>query len=401
MERPRLRKAERLPQRDAAGEPLIVLYDRLGVAEPLAIDAEFAPLLDLLDGTRTLHQVRQSLRLGRGLDVGVDELAAVVEDLRHGLWLDDAAFRERWAARHAAFLAAPERAPTLGGTAYPEDPAQLRAALRAALGPGEARWAPGGTPAALGVVCPHSPLDMSGAVLAATLRELPRPEDIDLVVIIGTDLHPALLPYAISDKAQRTPLGLVPGAHPWARALLRRLPWLDREQVRHLDAPSIEWGVLLLQWIYGDRAPPVLPVLCGQGALVDDTSSEAITGFLAAMEATLAGARVLWWCSAELGHVGVDYGRSVADAAGVQALRDRDAACIDALVGGSRASLSRSLMAASPAEGRPSGAAAWLSLVRLLPVKFRAELARYETAAVPGAEDAVAGLAGIRLWAAN
>lgn len=391
MDRPKLRKVERiaLARGDAS---LLVLRDPLAIAEPLAIDADFGPLLDLLDGTRTPGQIRQSLLFGPGLDVDVGAIEAFTADLADGGWLDDDAFKDRWAELHEGFLAARARAPQLAGVLYPADADELRAALARAIG-----RPPHATASA--ILAPHGPLELTGPVLRSTLFAID-PRELDFVVVLATDHHPGLLPYAVTDKSYATPLGEVPCAGAVVDALRRRVDWIDREEIRHRTASALEWAVLWLQHVCDGAPPPIVPILCGATACGPDGLDPRGSELALALEALCEDARTLVWASAELGHVGPAYGRPVLAEPDIAAIEQRDRALLDALVRGRMPEL---FAAADrvPAQGRPSGLAVLATLNELLPPSRRGRMCGYALADVPGPQPGRVGLAGLHLSAAD
>lgn len=396
MDRPKLRKVDRFEHR-REGEDLLVVRDPLGLAEPFGLDAELAPVLDLLDGTRSLAQIRQSLLMAHGLDLPLPDLAAFVAQLRGQGLLDDDAFRERWADLHADFLEAPVRAPTLAGLVYPGQAEALAAELE--------RWlpaAPLGAPrtragtSVIGVLVPHGPIDAVGSLLDETLRGLPPPDAIEHVVILGTDHGPGLLPYVTTDKPYVTPCGTLPLAKELGAALERRVPWVRREELRHRDAISLELAAVVLQHVYGDRCPPVLPVLCGITALVDPEQREARERFELALGSLCEDRPVLWWVSAELGHAGPAYGRPPLTEAHRMELQARDAELLAALRNGDEATLVKAAMREHP-QGPASGGPTLVAAARMLPAGYRGELVRQTSYEAPGEDPGVVGVAGMRL----
>jgi len=400
--RPKLRRIERA-ERTLGGERVIILRDPMGVAESFALDAEFAPVLDLLDGSRTVLQIRQSLRMRGVLDLPVDALADFVADLRDEGWLEDDVFRTRWAALHADFLAEDPRVPRHAGLLYPAEPDQLTAHYGEVLGDRERTRADSDV---VGVLVPHGPLELVGPTLDATLVDLPRAEDLDTIVILGTDHGPGLLPFAVANRGFDTPLGPVAADTALLAALGRRVEWAYREEVRHRAAHSIELATVTLRMIYGDAVPPVVAVLCGANVL-RARDPDAGDRFVAALEALLDGRRALLWGSAELSHGGTAYGRPALDTAGLTALEDRDRGCLDDLLKGRLDALTRKCKEDHP-QGRPSGGAVMRTLRQLVP-DARAELAAYRATPLPDTATkdepgdtrtmSVAGLAGVRFIA--
>jgi AmmeMemoRadiSam system protein B len=383
--RPKLRKVERIALRRGEAS-LLVLRDPLALAEPLAIDADYGPLLDLLDGTRTAGQIRQSLLFGPGLDVEVGAIESIAADLAAQGWLDDDRFRERWAELHAEFLAADVRAPTLAGVLYPDDPGELGALLARTL-PAAPRTA------VAGIVAPHGPLDLVGAVLRETLVAID-PRELDFIVVLATDHQPGLLPYAVTDKAYATPLGEAACERAVIDALRRRVEWIDREEIRHRTGAALEWAVLYLQHVCGGTPPPIVPILCGATACGKDGLDPRGTELALALESVTDGARTFVWASAELSHVGPAYGRPAVEAAALAAIENRDRAVLDAFARGRMADL---FAAADrvPGQGRPSGLPVLATLAEL--GGTRAQLRAYELAAVPGGDEGKVGLAGLHL----
>jgi AmmeMemoRadiSam system protein B len=393
MDRPRLRRTDRI-ELERGKDSLVVLRDPLGLCEPLAIDAAYAPILDLLDGKHTVAQVRQSLFMRGRLDVLEDEVQDLVEDLsEHGL-LDDDAFRALWVRAHDAFAASEIRPPRLAGLLYPEDAPSLRRALAQAIPSGRDRFCHGSD--LLGLVCPHAPAELAAPVLNATLFDLPPPDEIEHVIIVGTDHGPGLLPFAITSKRYRTPLGEVPAAVDLAAALERRVPWVRQEEVRHRGGPSIELAMVLLLYLYGESCPPVLPVLCGRTALAS-ADLGPVELFIAALQALCDGRPVLLWTSAELAHAGPAYGHPQMHDADIDSVSARDRDCIHALLEGSPDRFVRRCLDEHE-QGRPSGAAAMAVASQLLPVGYRTKLAAYELVPSPGAQQGRMGLVGLRFY---
>lgn len=403
-DKPRLRKVERLSLQ-RGDEPLIVLRDPTGLSDQVAFPQEAAPVLDALDGQRTVAQIRQSLAMRGVLDIELADLEALVRDLGDAGYLDDPEFRARWEAVHRQFIADPVRRPRWAGLLYPDEPAALAASLAALVPDPAARLIDASD--VLGVLLPHQPLPGFGPEPAAdaaarvacglfdeVLRGLPRAGDIDLVVILGTDYHPGLQPFVITDKRYATARGELPSDPALVRALERRLPWIRREEIRHREALSLELAAAVLQHMYGETCPKVLPILCGPGAL-ELTRDGPVEAFLATMEYVLEDRRVLWWVTAELGHEGPAYGRPPLTTGRAAALIARDRACLAALADGRPEQLERCCKDV-PALDPPSGAAALVTAARLFPVGYGADLVTYASGRPVGPDDGWIGLGGLR-----
>lgn len=388
---PKLRNVDRISSGGSSPQQVVV-RDPLGVADSFALDATFGRVLDLLDGTRSVAQVRQSMLMRGGQDIDLHDLTQFVAGLSDAGWLEDDAFRTRWQATHHDFIAAQIRTARFAGLLYPSSQTELRAALEATLGPAGPRTISNSK--LCGVLVPHGPLELVGPTVDLALQGLPRAQDIDLVVVIGTDHAVGLTPYAVTAKTFETPLGQVAGAPALVAALERRVPWILREQIRHRDAVSIELATVLLQYLYGDKCPPMLALLCGQGVFAAGAETPPELA-LASVEALTEDRRVLWWGSAELSHGGPAYGRPALSDADRNALHNRDRACLDSLARGRREQLRSRCTEAGP-QGVPSGGAVMTTLASLLPSGTRMRLASYTTKTIPGKDDGIIGLAGVR-----
>lgn len=369
MDRPRLRKVHRIREPHADG-PRIVLYDPLGFADEVAIDAVFEPILDRLDGTRTVRQIRQSLLMSDGPAISTEDLAAFVEDLSAAGLLDDETFRDRAAAAIAEFDAAPVRAPVAPGTVFPADVGQLVRSLGRILSQPPPRIEAGASTCA--VVTPDLPPSAVAPLLDATVRALPERDAVDLVVFLGTDPMPGHVPYTVCTKAYATAVGTVP-VSPLVDALLERVPEAGREELRHRRAHTVEIAATYLAWVYGSAPPPALFVLVSRAAVEDQAARDR---FLAALESVCAGRRPLLWGSCALSHTGPAYG---VDVPADQAARS-DERMLEALRTASPNRLARAARRARPPS---SGAGVLSTLLELLPPGSTATAVDYRQVA-PG-----------------
>ncbi len=384
----------------APDEELLVLRDPLELAEPFAVDAIYEPVLDALDGQRTLAQIRQSL-LMRGLAVvELEDLEDFVEDLGELGLLDDDRFRARWSEMHDEFADAEIRAPRRAGLLYPDDPA----ALREWLGPvlperrpsanAAMEQGPGYGSVPIAVVVAHQPPPALGDSLARLLASLPGPEHYERVIILATDHSPGLLPYASADKDWDTPLGPVACDLELLAKLDDRLPWLLREQTRLRVADSIEWATLLLRALWGDRCPPILPLACGQTRLTSQDGAEKARELMTELAGLVDPREVLWWTAAELSHVGPAYGHAQLPTR--EQVEAEDRALIGPLLDNQPQLLARACMDRAAAK-RPSGTAALATLADVLPAGYRATLMGLDVLPAAGEVPGWIGCATVRI----
>ena len=392
MYRPKLRRVERIHV--ARGEEdVVVLQDPLAVADSFALSACHEPVLDLLDGGHTLAQVHQSLRF-RNVDVERDDLRTFVTALSTTGWLDDDAFRERWKQEHDRFIEARVRLPAHAGVVYPSDPDSLRCVLPPAnpssssLPNRNANPVPG---TLFGLVSPYQAFDRATETYAAVLSALPQPGELDVIVVLAADHGPGKLPFSLTNKTFRTPLGDVVADERLCDRLARRCQWLRREEIRHRRALGPEMAAVLLAHAYGSACPPIVPLLCGKNAWPHDAAAET-DEFFAAAEILLSGSRVLYLAMTELSHVGPAFGHTDWQPEQIDATRSADESLLSALEGPiAPYRLARELDARGP-RGRLSGASTLAALVQLLPVSAVGCCRRYDLVSV---SDTVTGWSGV------
>lgn len=390
----KLRKVDRY-ELEREDEMLIVLCDPMGVSEPVAVPKEAAPVLELLDGNRCPAQIRQSLLMRRKIDIPTEDILSLIGDLQLAGFLDDDHFRQQWQRTHHQFMNEDVRAPRFAGILYPEDAHELRHELRFV----QPRFAKNSE--VIGVVCPYQPFEQVTKVLEPTLCNLPEAASLDLIIILGTDHFPGLLPFTLTHKSYQTPLGCVPVATEVLKSFTHHLPWICNEEIRHLKAHSIEMATVLIHYLYGQACPPILPILCGQTALFTDETAHETNDFLAFLEQITQGLRVLWWTSAELTHAGSAYGQAPIAEDDLKKIHQRDTLCLQNFIEGRPETFMKRCLEPHHRFGRISGAAAMTTLARALPVGYRAILDAYQTLHSPGSEFGAAGLAGIKVYSPN
>ncbi len=379
MERPRLRKVHRIRERTADGEH-IVLYDPLGLSDDVRVDAAAEPILDRFDGTRTLAQVRQSLLLAGQPAPPLEDLAAFARDLSQAGCLDDAAFADRSARLVAAFDAAPVRPAVAPGRLLPAEPEATARLLSRVLPPTVPRTRADSTACAL--VTPPGAPDAAGALLDATCRDLPRAEDLDRVVILGTDPMPGHEPFSLCPKDYGTALGSVPLDRDAAARLERARPVLTREALRHRRADTVELAATYLAWLYAPKPPPIVPVLVSRAALERSDATDALLGTL---DAVLSRGRTLYWASAALSHVGPAFGNALP----AGRARREDLRTVEALAHGRSSALRKRTVPSS-------GAAVLATLLELLPDAASLAWSRYDQGPPGEATRGVVGRLGAR-----
>jgi AmmeMemoRadiSam system protein B len=219
------------------------------------------------------------------------------------------------------------RAAAHAGTAYPDNPLQLREALASYFvhpdGPGEPpslepnRLIGKGRSGAgrlLGVVVPHIDMDRGGPSYAHAYRAVAERSDADLFVVFGTAHVSPDEMFTLTRRHYDTPLGPVTTDSDAVAVLQRELgDALFRNESVHDEEHSIEFQAVFLKYLFERRPFTMLPVLCSSfyglaAAKLRPTDEPAVHRFLKALARATQGRRVTYIAAADLSHVGRLYG---------------------------------------------------------------------------------------------
>jgi AmmeMemoRadiSam system protein B len=349
--RPRLRPLD-VQWHMHQGQPMLVLRDRLGLAQhAVGVPAALAVLLSLCDGTRDRAALRAAFELRTGLHLTAAELDGILAQLDAALLLEGPRVEEARAAALAAYRAAPFRPPALADAVYPAEAVALRAQLEADVGRGAA-LADGATNDALvdrsairGVVSPHIDYQRGGPVYGrvwSLAREAAA--KAELVIAFGTDHAGSAGSWTVTDQHYATPFGVLPTARDLVAALDEIFgPAARAEELHHRAEHSLELALVWLHYMRDGRPVPVVPVIFGsfheitQGGTSpgDDARYEAA---LAVLRDAMRARRTLVVVGADLAHVGPAFGDPRPfGAAECAALRTADEASLRALCAGDAA----------------------------------------------------------------
>jgi AmmeMemoRadiSam system protein B len=337
--RPALRAVESIVVPDKEHGRVLVLRDTQGVTDAHAvIPPVLAAVVTRFTGQATCEAIAHEVSAEIGAEVPVEIVVRLAEELERGLFLEGAAFREARTRVEQEFAEARVRPATHAGGAYHGDPlaleryieeaclAKATAARGANGGNGGARGKSNGGRTGTGhagermvaLVAPH--IDpWRGAVgyghaygaLAAAV-----PAEADTFVLFGTSHAPMREPFALCRKAFATPLGAVEADEASVDALAAHAQGFDpyADQFNHKREHSLEFQVVFLKHLLGDRAIRIVPVLAGLGAHQlsgeDPARSEQVVRFLAGVRALVASrpGRVVVVAGADLAHVGPRFG---------------------------------------------------------------------------------------------
>ncbi len=347
-EQPRLRRVESFPVSQSHGEVVFALRDPDGFAGSVVLPYTAAALVSLMDGTRTISEIQKAFREQFRQSVDVTDIEQLARDLDDRLLLDTPRFRARWKHEIEIYLNSQTRPAAHAGKAYPAESQALQAELNAIFssdkGPGlpaNSRSPGESSPELVGILSPHIDLHRGGTTYAWAYKRVIEETNADLFVILGTAHNPMRNLFSVTRKHFETPLGTVETDRQIAARLSANLAAtpgganlnLAADELAHRHEHSIEFQVVFLQYLLGDKRPfKILPVLVGSlheyvsGGSSPSRSPE-MQAFAAALRKTVAShpGRVFYISSGDLAHIGQRFGdREFLDADRLKAQADSD-----------------------------------------------------------------------------
>ncbi|MEW6744359.1 MAG: AmmeMemoRadiSam system protein B [Planctomycetota bacterium] len=342
MDKPRLRPIEAFPTESERG-PMVVIRDPTGLAsEMLVMSPEAFLILSLLDGTRTLPEIRVEAARRAGCLVPPGAIEEMLSTLDERRFLQSESFAG-W--RHqllAEYLARVVRAMALAGEAYPADRAACAPFLDEILGCAPAVDLDG---TLRGLIAPHIDLRRGARGFAAAYRAFGESAHVeggawDVVIVLGTAHFAEKGRFILGRHSFETPLAPINCDRPLVEAIERRYPGdLHGDPLAHRREHSIEFQALFLAHTAGPRVPSIVPILATS---FDDLMERGevpwqvpeIEDLVETLREVVHrdGRRVLFLAGADLSHVGLRFGDATpAEGALADAAERVDRAALEAI----------------------------------------------------------------------
>lgn len=314
-DRPRLRPCEPRPLGDDdEGSLQIALRDVLGIAPGMVALSQTAYAIAVhFDGRRSLRELQLEIaRQNQGLMVESGVLCHLADELEKAGFLHGPTFEAMKRQVLDDFRSDPLRKAVCAGGSYPDEPRALRRFLDGFFthpqGPGDA-GKPGAGKPVRALVAPHIDLHRGGPCYAHAYRALREGCDADLFVVFGTAHATPPHLFTLTRKSYDTPFGPVQTDRAVVDALAAELgeDELFSDELVHRQEHSVEFQILWLKHLFGERPITAVPVLCSSIDHLRDPERE-VGRFMAAMEKAVAGRKVCFIAGADLAHIGVMYG---------------------------------------------------------------------------------------------
>jgi MEMO1 family protein len=387
--RPALRPVETIIVPDGERGRVLVLRDTEGISETnVCIPPPLIPIVARFTGEKTCREIARELSVELGVPVEVEVVERAAQALEDALFLDSPAYRAAREKVVAAFIASPTRPASHAGGAYHADPAELRAYVDSkclAMATGRARKTSGSR--MVGLVSPHidpwrgaTCYGQAYAALAAGIAP-----EVDTFVVFGTSHAPMRQAFALCRKAFDTPYGPL-ACDEEAIDRIARAASFDAyaDELNHKREHSIEFQVVFLKHLLGDRPARIIPVLAGlgeqQATRRDPARDASAMRFIDAVREIVEerGRRVVVVAGADMAHVGPRFGDPQAFDAGARArLATTDEASLSRATEGDAAGF-WSDVSADLDTRRVCGLAPIYSLLKTLPEGARGDRLHYE-----------------------
>jgi hypothetical protein len=356
--KPKIREIEAHPI-EHQGQQMVLLRDPLRLSDTqIAIPRPVAPLLVLMDGSRDEAALEAALQIRAGVRLAPGLLAKLLADLDGAYLLETERFEEAKAEALRTYRQAPFRPLTMNGPGSAPSPEMARAQLQGyvdALPPAQPSPGDAATRGSIrGLVSPHIDYQRGGPVYAEVWRTAAVAVwDAELVILFGTDHQGSNGKLTLTRQSYSTPWGVLPTDDQVVEALVEALgeEAALAEELHHRSEHSIELAAVWLHFVRGDKAVPVVPILCGHfGAFVegrwDPARHEPFATAVDVLREVMASRRTLVVAAADLAHVGPAFGDPYGlDFVGRAQLRNADERLLQAVYAGDEAAFFEQLKA--------------------------------------------------------
>ncbi len=280
----------------------------------LIVPPPLVECLECFDGRHSDLDLRASLvRITGRLDTE-DILRNLIETLSKAGFLEDDTFAQMQREKRREFAEMPVREPSHAGSAYPENPDELRGTMEQYMTEGAPETDPPPADGLFALAAPHVSPSGGWQSYQAAYRML-RPEHRDRTfVILATSHYGTPEKFGLTRKKFRTPLGESETDTRLVDWLAERAPGaVEMEDYCHSFEHTVELQMIFLQHLMGAKVK-VLPILCGsyaqsiyRGGKPED--NDGVKRFLEALGELREreGDRLFWILGVDMAHMGARY----------------------------------------------------------------------------------------------
>jgi MEMO1 family protein len=289
----------------------IYISDPLLIAEPIALPFSYYPLIQtLMEGKKTPEEIAKD-GAAKLLNLSDDRLYTLLDNLVTLNMIDTPTTRMAIESMQR-YVDGNVRNSYCQSFSYPEDPKELTAFLDIILDKGKQLT----EKPIKAILAPHIDLRLeeSWETYANSFLALNNVEDVDTVIMLGTGHYRSTADFMFSKKDFKTPLGTANIDHELIAEIEKNTD-IVLDDIAHYKEHSLEFHLLFLQRILGDKSFKIVPILTGSPAhyFNENTipeSNEKYKNTIDAIKNAIisSGKKVLILSSGDLSHVGRKFG---------------------------------------------------------------------------------------------
>ncbi len=298
------------------GQRGFLLEDPLHLSQGMIfVPQALAPILALMDGTRTLRGLQAGFQLRTGLYVSLSTLERLVADLDAALMLDNEHYAQVRDAALREYREAPYRPMSHAGAVYPEEADAFTRALDNYVRRVDNLPPPLDHPVR-GIVSPHIDYQRGGLIYAGVWTyAADHVRAAQRVVVLGTDHNGDFGTITLTRQNYATPLGVLPTDQDVVTALVDAIGEENafREELHHRSEHSIELALAWVHYIRQGEPVDVVPILMGSFAhfvqgMASPEEDKALNAVAAILQQVAAEKPTLFVAAGDLAHVGPAFG---------------------------------------------------------------------------------------------
>lgn len=291
------------------GEEMLYLQCSKGYGQAVNLPMLVVPILELLDGTRTITDITSIFNTSAATPINAASLEVFISDLDAMCLLESATYRQTKQVIDD-FRSATVRPAICAGNAYPDTAEELTAFLASIMNLSAPQEIP-----AKGIIAPHIDVRLGGSVYSAAYQAISR-SDADLFVIFATSHYANYDLIIPTDKDFETPLGIVRTDRELLAAIREKLPFeVTTDDIAHRAEHSIELELIFLQHCFPERNFTILPLLVTSfepfmSAGILPSENEKVAQFAHAVRSVVeqSGRKAVYISSGDLAHIGRKFG---------------------------------------------------------------------------------------------
>lgn len=307
---------------------MFLLQDLEGLCEHNIMLSPIGMLVaSLLNGKRSTSELQSLFTKLTGTLLNHAEIHQIVESLEKSNLLETPKVQAKRQQILEEFLASPLRKATLQGVVYPKDALELAGFLgrffRDPKGPGKlVPDRPSYPSPPLGLISPHIDFHRGGPAYAWAYQALAESPPPDLIVALGSAHAAPNSPWSMTQKAYETPYGPLPVSSDLYNEMKGFL-WYDPndDEWVHRREHSLEFQAVWLKFLWRDKTPPWVPILCSTfERFCPDRPPSSVGTVEDAIQKigerlakrTKAGQKIMLLAAVDLAHVGPRFGDEIA-----------------------------------------------------------------------------------------